>query len=70
MFQPVAQGALPTLFAATSPDAKPGMYYGPHALREMRGYPHEASIPRNALNSETSSHLWKVSEELSGVRYA
>ena len=27
---PASQGALPTLFAATSPDAEPGGYYGPN----------------------------------------
>lgn len=69
MFQPVAQGALPTLFAATSPDAKSGNYYGPHALRETRGYPHEAFIPKNALDTEVSKRLWKLSEQLTNVRY-
>lgn len=69
MFQPVSQGALPTLFAATSPNAKPGKYYGPHALRETRGYPHEAFVPKNALDSETSNRLWKASEKLTNVNY-
>lgn len=70
MFQPVAQGALPTLFAATSPKAEPGKYYGPHALSETRGYPKEALIPKYAQDSEISEHLWKISEKLSGVSYS
>lgn len=69
LFQPVAQGALPTLFAATSPDAEPGGYYGPHALRETRGYPHKAFIPKNALDDESSARLWDISEQLARVRY-
>ena len=31
------QGALPTLYAATSPNAEPGGYYGPDSFFEMRG---------------------------------
>lgn len=37
LFQPPAQGALPTLFAATSPEAKGGVYYGPNKMSETRG---------------------------------
>lgn len=70
MFQPVAQGALPTLFAATSPNAKPGKYYGPHAFRETRGYPHEAFVPKNALDDKTSQQLWNVSEKLAKVEFS
>lgn len=69
MFQPVAQGALSTLFAATSIEAEPGKYYGPHALGETRGYPKEASIPKNALDTQTSKRLWEVSKQLYGVNY-
>ena len=69
LFQPVALGALPTLFAATSPKVEPGMYYGPSAFSETRGYPKEASIPKYALNTEASKRLWEVSKKLSGVNY-
>lgn len=69
LFQPVAQGALPTLFAATSPSAELGGYYGPHALRETRGYPHKAFIPKNALDGEVSRRLWDASEKLARVSY-
>lgn len=33
------QGALPTLHAATDPEAAGGDYYGPHGFLQMRGYP-------------------------------
>ncbi|MCW4461256.1 SDR family oxidoreductase [Sphingomonas sp. BT-65] len=69
LFQPAAQGALPTLFAATAPDARSGGYYGPHALSEARGYPAPARIPPQALDVGAATRLWEVSEELSGVRY-
>ncbi|HEY8938644.1 MAG TPA: SDR family oxidoreductase [Cellvibrio sp.] len=67
MFQPVAQGALSTLFAATSPDAKAGGYYGPNRLMEMRGFPTEAKIPQQALDAEASARLWEISQQLTGT---
>lgn len=69
LFQPVAQGALPTLFAATSPDAKAGGYYGPDRLSEARGFPAEAKIPPQALDTAVSARLWEVSEELTGIAF-
>lgn len=70
LFQPVWQGALPTLFAATAPSAKPGGYYGPDGFGEIRGYPAEARIPAPAQNPETLSRLWAESEQLTGARFA
>jgi len=67
LFQPAAQGALPTLFAATSPQAKGGVYYGPDKLRELRGYPTEAKIPPQALDMASAARLWRESERLTGV---
>ncbi|HWV21894.1 MAG TPA: SDR family oxidoreductase [Devosia sp.] len=68
LFQPVAQGALPTLFAATAREAAPGAYYGPHALAETRGYPTLAKIPDQATDPSIARPLWQVSEQLAGLR--
>ncbi len=70
LFQPAAQGALPTLFAATSPQARGGAYYGPDGLSETRGYPAPARIPSQALDVDAARRLWEVSEELTGMRFA
>ncbi len=70
LFQPAAQGALPTLFAATSPDARKGAYYGPDKLGETRGYPTEAAIRPQALEAHAAKRLWEVSEELTGISFA
>ncbi|MBX3010189.1 MAG: SDR family oxidoreductase [Caldilineaceae bacterium] len=70
LFQPAAQGALPTLYAATSPQAKPGAYYGPDRLSETRGYPTLAKVPSQALDTAVAARLWEVSEQLTGVRFA
>lgn len=68
LFQPQAQGALPTLYAATSPDAKGGHYYGPNKLMETRGFPSIAKIPEQALDATVASRLWKISLELANVK--
>ncbi len=62
-------GALPTLYAAVAPDVRGGNYYGPGGWQEIRGYP--AKVPSSAASHEAAiaARLWKVSEELTGVRY-
>lgn len=69
LFQPVARGALPTLYAATSPDARPGDYYGPNGIAELRGSPANAKIPPQALDQDVAARLWDVSLEMTGVRF-
>jgi len=66
LFQPAAQGALPTLFAATSPDAQAGGYYGPDALSETRGYPTPAKVPSQALDEAAARRLWEESDAMVG----
>ncbi len=69
LFQPAAQGALPTLYAGTSPKAQGGGYYGPANLREMRGPPAVAKFPPQALDKATAERLWVASEQLAGVSF-
>jgi len=64
-----AQGALPALYAATSPAARGGAYYGPDGLGEVRGYPTRVKAARRAYDERTARRLWQVSEGLTGVRY-
>ena len=69
LFQPSSQGALPTLYAATSPDAKGGFYYGPNKMSETRGFPAIAKIPTQALDKNVSLKLWEVSQVLARVEF-
>ncbi|MBT9332105.1 oxidoreductase [Paracidobacterium acidisoli] len=69
MAQSDAQGALPTLFAAVSPDAQGGLYYGPDGWREMRGWPVEVKAEPQAYDEDAAARLWQISEELTGVRF-
>ena len=64
-----AQGALPTLYAATSPHVLSGRFYGPNGLREMRGYPVEVRAEQQDYDETNAARLWQVSEDLTGVRY-
>ncbi len=64
-----AAGALPQLLAATSPDAKPGAYYGPTSLNEMKGPPGIAVIKPQALDLHTAKKLWEISEQLCGLSF-
>lgn len=70
LFQPASQGALPTLFAATSPQAKPGAYYGPDKLSETRGFPALAKVPQQATDLVASERLWDLSEKLTNLSFS
>jgi NAD(P)-dependent dehydrogenase (short-subunit alcohol dehydrogenase family) len=63
-----AAGALPTLFAATSPDARAGGYYGPDWF-ELKGPPVEAKIAPQAKDEAVAAMLWEVSATLTGVSF-
>ncbi|NEX20913.1 SDR family NAD(P)-dependent oxidoreductase [Thiorhodococcus mannitoliphagus] len=64
------QAVLPILFAATSPDARGGGFYGPTGWHELKGPPGEAEIPPLALDVSAAARLWDTSEQLAGVRFA
>jgi NAD(P)-dependent dehydrogenase (short-subunit alcohol dehydrogenase family) len=63
------QGALPTLRAATDPDATGGDYYGPDGFLQVRGHPKRINMVKRAHNADDAARLWKISEDLTGVRY-
>jgi NAD(P)-dependent dehydrogenase (short-subunit alcohol dehydrogenase family) len=65
--QSAAAGALPTLYAATAPDAEGGVLYGPDGFYELKGAPRKAKIVERALDQAAWRRLWDVSEQLTGV---
>ena len=69
MFQNDEMGALPTLYAATSPEAQGGQYIGPDGRGEMGGYPKVVQPRPHALDEQAGRKLWTVSEQLTGVVY-
>jgi NAD(P)-dependent dehydrogenase (short-subunit alcohol dehydrogenase family) len=63
-------GALPTLYAATSPDVTGGGYYGPTGWMEMRGERvGNAEIAPQARDAKSAQNLWEICETLTGVRF-
>ncbi len=65
-----AMGALPTLYAATAPQLRGGEYVGPKMVGKGRGYPAEVWCNARARDQQAAAHLWEISEQLTGVRYA
>ncbi|MFE9689952.1 SDR family oxidoreductase [Micromonospora sp. NPDC005806] len=68
-WQDVDQGALPTLYAATSPGAIGGEYYGPDGPFGLTGQPAVAGKSRRARDASVAERLWRESERLTGVTY-
>jgi NAD(P)-dependent dehydrogenase (short-subunit alcohol dehydrogenase family) len=70
MAQSTSDGALPSLRAATEPDAAQGSYYGPSNWFGARGPPVLVSIPKPAQDEAARKRLWEVSEKLTGVTWS
>ncbi|WP_330232140.1 oxidoreductase [Nocardia sp. NBC_00508] len=64
-----AMGALPTLRAATDPNATGSEYYGPAGLFEIQGYPTRVKSTSRSHDRQRQTRLWEVSEKLTGVCY-
>jgi hypothetical protein len=63
-----AQGALPTLAAATR-DLPGGSYLGPDGFQEMRGYPTLVGRSPEASDPGLGEQLWAASAELTGADF-
>jgi NAD(P)-dependent dehydrogenase (short-subunit alcohol dehydrogenase family) len=66
--QSTAAGALPILYAATSPDIRSGEFAGPSGFLELFGPPKVVRPSARARDGEAAARLWVASEELTGVR--
>ena len=70
MWQEIDEGILPALYAAASPAAEGGAFYGPRGFYELAGGGvKEAKVPTRATNEADNRRLWEVSEQLTGVTY-
>ncbi len=68
--QSPAMGALPSLYAATSPDAAGGQFYGPDGLGATRGFPRPVTPPKLARSEKVRKWLWEASVEATGLEPA
>jgi NAD(P)-dependent dehydrogenase (short-subunit alcohol dehydrogenase family) len=69
MGMPPARGALPTLYAATSPGIEGGEFIGPGGPFELWGAPVPVKPGRLAQDEALAKALWKKSEAWTGVRW-
>jgi NAD(P)-dependent dehydrogenase (short-subunit alcohol dehydrogenase family) len=56
--------ALPALYAATSPDAGGGLFYGPKGFGHLGGAPAEQKLYSRLRNESEAARVWEVSEQL------
>jgi NAD(P)-dependent dehydrogenase (short-subunit alcohol dehydrogenase family) len=65
--QGVEQGSEPLLYAAASPEAISGAYYGPSRYFGLIGPTTLARVPRSARKPRLGERLWKLAEQLTNV---
>jgi len=62
--QPVAQGALPILYAATASEVSGDDYFGPRYLGGLRGYPTHATRSALSRSDELAAAIMRIGQEL------
>ncbi len=67
--QSATDGARPIIFAAASPDAKAGGYYGPTGFQEIKGPSGPSRVMPQAQDAGAGKRLWTVSETLTGAAF-
>ncbi|RFU88137.1 SDR family NAD(P)-dependent oxidoreductase [Streptomyces triticagri] len=65
----VETAKLPALYAATSPHAKRRGFYGPGGPGHLGGPPTEQKLYGRLRSTDDAERIWRLSEELTGVRY-
>jgi NAD(P)-dependent dehydrogenase (short-subunit alcohol dehydrogenase family) len=70
LWQEIDAGILPAVYAAATPHAEGGAFYGPRGFYEAAGGGvAPAKIPAPARNEDDCRRLWELSEQLTGVNY-
>ncbi|MGA5386061.1 SDR family oxidoreductase [Streptomyces pseudogriseolus] len=60
---------LPALYAATSPDARGELFYGPQGPDNLGGAPGQQALWRPLRSAEDAARVWQISQELAEVRF-
>jgi NAD(P)-dependent dehydrogenase (short-subunit alcohol dehydrogenase family) len=68
-WQSAEVGSLPLLFAATSPHARKGGYYGPDGRGEAKGNPAAAFEPAVTKDATVGRRLWEESERVTDMQF-
>jgi NAD(P)-dependent dehydrogenase (short-subunit alcohol dehydrogenase family) len=69
MVQRPETGALPALYAATSPDARGGGFYGPDGFAHLTGGPTEQKLYGTAEDTDAAARIWAEGERLAEVGF-
>jgi len=65
----VQSAALPALYAATSPDARGGRFYGPSGRGHLSGGPAGQPIYTRLRSGEEAQRIWQISENLTHISF-
>jgi NAD(P)-dependent dehydrogenase (short-subunit alcohol dehydrogenase family) len=63
----VESAKFPALYAATSPDARPGRFYGPSGPFHLGGPPAEQKLYSRFTSTQEAARVWQTSEQLTGL---
>ncbi len=69
LFGTVHTAQLPALYAAASPHAKRGGFYGPRGPGHLGGPPGEQRIYSRLRNSDEAQRIWEISEKLTDMSF-
>jgi NAD(P)-dependent dehydrogenase (short-subunit alcohol dehydrogenase family) len=69
LFGTAESAALPAVYAATSPDARGGLFYGPKGFNHLGGAPAEEPLYSRLASAEDGRRIWEMSEQLLGVTF-
>ncbi|HEY5320224.1 MAG TPA: SDR family oxidoreductase [Galbitalea sp.] len=69
LFGTAGSAALPAVYAATSPDAKGGLLYGPKGFQHLSGAPAQEPLYSRLAGPEDGRRIWEMSERLVGVDF-
>lgn len=69
LFGTPESAALPAVYAATSPDARGGRFYGPKGFNHLGGPPAEEPLYSRLANPDDGRRIWELSERLVGVNF-
>ncbi|KAK1934568.1 Retinol dehydrogenase 12 [Phytophthora citrophthora] len=69
LYQDVATGTLPTLYAATGSDVQSDDFYGASKFFQMRGPAKRVEAKETAYDKEAAKNLWDESERLAKLQF-
>lgn len=69
LFGTVHTAQLPALYAATSPDARRGGFYGPSGPGHLGGPPGEQKLYSRLRRTEEAQRIWEISEKFTNLSF-